>query len=133
MLDQKARRLQKLSTFAHMLLTAVGIDLGIVRCQNYIMEGSCLIMNICVDAPNGGWYQSWYIKYNRKGIRIICLKGYYWSWMFARMLLTAVGIDLSIYCIVAQTEKRQGRSCWVMDICAQSLITVGIELSNLGV
>ncbi|CAB4488363.1 uncharacterized protein OCT59_024392 [Rhizophagus irregularis] len=107
-----------------MLLTAI------VRCQNYIMEGSCLIMNICVDAPNGdnkvsGLYNGSDICVNapdsdRKGIRIICLKGYYWSWMFARMLLTA-------------TEKRQGRSCWVMDICAQSLITVGIELSNLGV
>ncbi|CAB4488364.1 unnamed protein product [Rhizophagus irregularis] len=76
-----------------MLLTAI------VRCQNYIMEGSCLIMNICVDAPNGdnkvsGLYNGSDICVNapdsdRKGIRIICLKGYYWSWMFARMLLTA--------------------------------------------
>ncbi|CAB4437457.1 unnamed protein product [Rhizophagus irregularis] len=122
----------------------------IVRCQNYIMEGSCLIMNICVNAPNSdnkvsglyngsGLVRSWTFVHmflivvsinpdicvnapdsDKKGIRIICLKGYYWSWMFARMLLTA-------------TEKRQGRSCWIMDICVQSLITVGIELSNLGV
>ncbi|PKK69903.1 hypothetical protein RhiirC2_850363 [Rhizophagus irregularis] len=47
-------------------------------------------MNICANAPDSGWYESWYSKasglYNGRN-----LVG---SWTFARMFLTAVGIDL---------------------------------------
>uniref|UniRef100_U9TYF8 Uncharacterized protein n=1 Tax=Rhizophagus irregularis (strain DAOM 181602 / DAOM 197198 / MUCL 43194) TaxID=747089 RepID=U9TYF8_RHIID len=49
-------------------------------------------MDICAHAPDSGWYQSWYSKASELYIG----RDLIGSWTFARMLLTAVGIDLGV-------------------------------------
>ncbi|GBC31496.2 uncharacterized protein OCT59_016426 [Rhizophagus irregularis] len=75
-------------------------------------------MDICAHAPDSGWYQSWctikwcrsvkFVDNKKLGVIIISLfylpdskaselyigRDLIGSWTFARMLLTAVGIDL---------------------------------------